>query len=162
MWSSLLEKASHKADNTGRSDLADLLRLRLANDTVRQAGVDWLFDTLIELTFERQEAYQNLKIARTSPHTFKSGLSTMVGSLVEIGYGVRCLSAEAGWARTPSDGVMRDGGLAQANIRHFGMSAKNMNYRLVSGDSLPVWINDAGVELNVGGLSRHLDILVGA
>ncbi|HEX8423078.1 MAG TPA: hypothetical protein VF634_06690, partial [Pyrinomonadaceae bacterium] len=34
--------------------------------------------------------------------------------------GVRVLTIEAGWPRTPRDGIVRGGGLASARISHFG------------------------------------------
>ncbi|MGI8493966.1 MAG: hypothetical protein ACR2L1_01470, partial [Pyrinomonadaceae bacterium] len=54
--------------------------------------------------------------------------------------GVRSLTVETGWTRTPSDGFMRGGSLAHARISHFGMSKANAELLLIrqNGD-LPYW-----------------------
>jgi hypothetical protein len=160
MWTNLLDEASLNAINTGRPDVAEYLRLKLANDTIRRIGVDWLFDTSIDLAIELQQTYNNLNIERVSPHSFTKGASKMIGSLVRFQYGVRCFSVEAGWARTPSDGIMRNGALAQSYLKHFGITSENADYRLVRGENLPVWRDDSGGEITTAILRKHFATLL--
>src|SRR5688500_10839293 len=159
-WASLLDEASSKAVRGGRTDIAEFLRLKIANDTIRKAAVEWLFETLVEMAFELQQIYRNITIERTSPHSFNHGSSNMAGALVEVKHGVRCLSVEAGWVRTPTDGIMRNGALAQARFRHFGMASENIEYRLVTGKPLPAWIDDAGNKMSIEDIRGHLALLV--
>ena len=42
------------------------------------------------------------------------------GRSLTLTAGVRVLTVEAGWPRTPRDGIVRGGGLATARISHFG------------------------------------------
>jgi hypothetical protein len=161
IWTKLLDEASLKALESGRSDIADYLRLKLANDTIRRSGVEWLSETMIGLASEAQRKFPSLRIDRISPHAFTSGTSTMVGSMIQMQYGVRCLSIEAGWVRSPSDGIMRNGGLAQARIKHFGMATSDAEYWLVRGHSLPVWIDKAGDEVSTSDLRSHLGLFLG-
>ena len=159
VWTEMLDIAGHKAAARGEDDLAAYLRLKAGNDAIRSRGVAWLFDTMVELAVERQGRSTGLTIEREEPHRFRRGNSTMVGGALFIRYGVRCLTLAAGWARTPSDGIMRGGALAHASITHFGLSRSNMDLSLMFGESLPVWM--AGEEvIDRPELDRHLDILL--
>jgi len=75
--------------------------------------------------------------------------------------GVRCLTLEAGWARTPSDGVMKKGALAMARITHFGMPAKTAELRLVRVHTLPTWLDEEQTAIDSIKLHRHFDIFLG-
>ncbi len=156
IWTDLLDHASLRAIESGRSDLAEYLSLKLANDTIRQVGVDWLFQALIDLAMEASETHPHMNIDRVSPHSFKVGTSNMVGSLIQVQQGVRCMSLEAGWVRTPSDGIMRNGALALARIRHFGMSTEDAEYKLIRAEPLPVWIDGQKVEIRTDEIRQHL------
>ena len=161
VWMELLNEASLKAFDDGRHDLADYLRLKLANDTIRRAGVEWLFNILIERASEASKTRPQLKIDRVSPHSFRIEASNMVGSLIQVQQGIRCISLEAGWVRTPSDGIMRNGALAHARIRHFGMATENAEYRLIRGDPLPIWIARDGSEVRTDDIHHHFQIFLG-
>jgi hypothetical protein len=160
IWMGLLDQASLRAVENGQHSVADYLRLKLANDTIRQTGVDWLFQTLIDQASEASIDRPQLKIDRVAPHSFKIGTSNMVGTLIQIQLGVRCLSLEAGWVRTPSDGIMRNRALAHARIKHFGMSTEDDEFRLIKGDPLPLWIDDEGAEIRADDVHRHLRIFL--
>ena len=160
IWADLLDEASLKAVDDGRSHVADFLRLKLANDTIRRTGIEWLLGTTIGLAGQAQQRYSNLRIDRISPHSFKIGMSTMVGSMVEINYGVRSLAVEAGWTRTPSDGIMPNGGLALARAKHFGMQSADATYRLIRGNALPMWIDELDKKLRADDLTRHLQLVL--
>jgi hypothetical protein len=160
VWKNLLDNASFRAVQSGRSDVADYLCLKLENDAIRRSGVDWLSHTLIELASDAQQTNPNLLIERVSPHSFKAGTSTMVGGLTRVQYGLRCLTLEAGWARTPAQGIMRNGGLAQCRFTHFGIPLATSEYMLVRGGTLPIWVNKAGEELKSCSFQHHLAILL--
>ena len=160
IWSKMLADASQNASNTGRQHVVEYLRLRATNDAIRMAGVSWLFDTFIELAGQAVRKHAAITIEREEPHSFKHGSSTMVGSLVRVRQGVRCLTVEAGWARTPSDGIMRNGALAFARITHFGMPKAGTAIRFVHGDDLPQWLDPNDVAVDASMLSSHFETLL--
>ena len=165
MWSQMLEGAAAKALDSGRGDLVEYLRLKAANDAIRAAGVDWLFDSLIEIASQATRRGTTVSIERKEPHSHRKGNSNMVGSLVEVRLGVRCLSLEAGWTRTPSDGIMRGGTLAAARISHFGMARANADLSLAYAGDLPIWHidEDDGKRrpFRICDLNEHFEIFLG-
>lgn len=160
IWSQLLSEAAAKAVAAGESDIADYLRLKAANDAVRTTGVKWLIDTAIEIAGQALRQHKALTIESKDPHNFSHGHSNMVGTLLEIRYGVRCLTVEAGWTRTPRDGIMRDGSLALAQIKHFGLQKLNAEFRLVHGKKLPDWVSKTNGIIDIAELKRHVDLLL--
>ena len=161
IWSQLLETAASKADETQRKHVAEYLRLKASNDAIRELGVRWLFDTVIEIAGPAMSGQHPVTIEREDPHTFIRGTSKMVGSRLFIRQGVRCLTVEAGWARIPSDGIMQKGALAYARIEHFGMQEKGGEIRLVHGEDLPQWLDDTDNFIDIRGLQLHFDIFIG-
>jgi len=157
VWVSLLDDATAKAIRAGRTDLADYLRLRATNDAIRNTGVAWLFDTMIEIA--TRPSQRAIKIERDDPHSFTRGSSNMVGSRLQIRHGVRCLTVEAGWARTPSDGIMQKGSLAFARFTHFGMPRETSEFRLVHAASLPHWLSENDAIIDSFVLQRHFELL---
>lgn len=139
IWSQMLAAATAKAHDSGRHDIADYLRLKAANDAIRSLGVKWLFDSLIEIAAEATRRSPTVAIKRQEPHNFARGNSNMVGSLMNVSQGVRCLTLEAGWTRTPGDGIMRGGTLAAAKLTHFGILKANADLSLAYVGDLPVW-----------------------
>jgi hypothetical protein len=84
----------------------------------------------------------NLQIENENPYRFEMNRATMVGSLLEFKFGVRRLSAEAGWTRTPQDGFMRHNALACARLRHFGQAKHDAELILVRAkDAPPQWFS---------------------
>ena len=140
IWSKMLTEALANAKAAGRQDVADYLTLKATNDAIRQTGVRWLFDSLIEIAGHPNRNNSRLSIEKQDPHSFAYRGSNMVGSLVRIRHGVRCLTVEAGWTRTPADGFMRGGALAFAKIAHLGISKFNAELSLTFLDNLPVWV----------------------
>jgi hypothetical protein len=161
VWSQMLGKAAAKAVATGQRDLADYLRLKTANDAVRTAGVGWLIDTVIEIAGQTATKHKSIVIEREDPHNFAHGHSNMVGTLLVVSYGVRCLNVEAGWTRSPRDGIMKKGALAFARITHFGLPKFGAELRLVHSETLPCWLNGSGEAIDSSELRRHLDLLLG-
>ena len=156
----MLNNAADKAAAFGRHQVAEYLRLKATNDAIRAAGVKWLFDTVIELAIEAQRLRPTLTIEREEPHRFAHGNSQMVGSLLSVRHGVRCLAVEAGWTRSPGDGVMQKNALAFARVAHFGLPRLGAELKLTRGDELPCWVSDAGGVVDSRELSRHFDLFI--
>jgi len=159
VWTEMIGRARDLATEAGDHDLADYLRLKATNDAIRSRGVAWLFETIIHMAAEQQRHRHGLIIEREEPYSFKRGNSNIVGSAVIVRQGVRCLTAAAGWVRTPSDGVMSKGALAYARFVHFGMPRSGEELRLYFGDDLPKWQTEEGAVVDASRLRRHLEIL---
>ena len=157
----MLDEATVRAQDSGRSHVAEYLRLKASNDAIRTAGVGWLFDTLIEIAGRASRDRQSITIEREEPHSFSLGSSNMVGSLLEVRQGVRCLSVEAGWVRTPGDGIMQKGALAYARIRHFGMPKAAAEFRLVHAETLPSWLAEDDTAIDSRAIRRHFEMFLG-
>ena len=125
-WAQMLAEAERRARGAGRGDVAEYLALRRTNDEARRIGIDWLLETFTQLAGDANRTGAALRIERTDEHRFQIGCSTMVGALLTLRAGsVRALRVEAGWPRTPTDGVVPGGGLARARIAHFGDAQAN-------------------------------------
>jgi hypothetical protein len=147
-WARRLAEAEQRAHASGRGDVADYLALRALNDLARNAGVEWLLAAFTEHAGEANRAGAGIRLANTDAHRFRVGASTMVGRRLTLTVGVRVLTIEAGWPRTPRDGIVRGGGLAAARITHFGNPPANDELLLMqkAGDA-PRWmaLDPAGV-----------------
>lgn len=141
IWTNQLNEARAKAQTTGREDVADYLALRATNDMIRQTSVRWLFESLIEIAAEANRTGANVQIETENQHRFQQGNSSLGGSLARFRQGVRCLTVEAGWTRTPADGFMRGGALAVARLSHFGISKHNAELLLVQTNNAPSWFS---------------------
>ncbi len=161
IWSQMLIEAGSRAGDDGRRDVADYLRLKATNNAIRSAGVGWLFDTVIEIVGPLMVGNNPVGVEREEPHSFARGSSTMVGALLRLRQGVRCLTVEAGWARTPADGIMQRGALVYARISHFGMPKAGAEIRLVHAASLPQWHGENGAVFDSGSLQRHFQLFLG-
>lgn len=159
VWAEMLDKATAKALDLEHTNIAAYLKLKAANDTIRSIGVGWFMDTTLEIAGEAVRRHAAITIEREEPHNFAHGNSNMVGTLLRIRYGVRCLTVEAGWTRTPRDGIMKNGALAFARITHFGLPQVGAEFRLVHGDSLPEWLDERNSRIESKDLSYHVDVL---
>jgi len=164
-WALALSEAERRARMAGHSELADYLSLRNSNDLLRKAGIEWLISSFTLLAGEANRAGASLQIQTQDAHRFRIGNSTMVGNLLTLSNGVRQLFVEAGWPRTPRDGVVRGGGLACANIRHLGVKAANEELLLSKTNSgSPSWVSStrtpASSQLHEVDIRRHLSILL--
>jgi hypothetical protein len=168
IWRRMIDEASARARLGGRSDVADYLALRANNDQLRSAGCKWLFDSFLELSDEASRQGIRLEIEQENPHRFDVGAATMVGSLLRFRFGIRSLTIEAGWTRTPADGFMRGNSLARARITHFGIRKANAELALLrpQTDAPPEWfaIGDTGGRSIVAAddLRRHFGIFTGS
>ncbi|MEP6944320.1 MAG: hypothetical protein ABJA02_00265 [Acidobacteriota bacterium] len=158
-WSAMIKQATEKAVDSGRHDIVQYLHLRAVNDAIRSEGVKWLFDSIIEIASSANRNNAAIEIETREPHSFTRGNSNMVGSLVNLRQGVRCLTVEAGWTRTPADGIMRGAMLAAARISHFGISRSNADLSLAYSGELPIWhidqVDDRRRPLRLVDLNEH-------
>ncbi len=139
VWTNFLNEAAARAKSDGRNDVTDYLELKTTNDFLRSTSIRWLFEAVTEIAAEANRNNANLTFENTDPHNFTDGKANLVGWLIRFRQGVRCLSVEAGWTRTPSDGFMRGGALAVGRVTHFGMSKKNAELILLKVENAPVW-----------------------
>jgi hypothetical protein len=139
-WAAALSEAEQRARLAGRRDVADYLALRNSNDLLRKAGIDWLLSSFLNHAGDANRKGGSIQIVNTDGHRFRMGNSTMVGRLITFTNGVRQLFVEAGWPRVPSDGIVRGGGLAAAQIRHLGIRSANDELLLSkSASGSPQW-----------------------
>src|SRR5687768_13921498 len=122
-WALALAEAEQRARAAGRTDITTYLALRTSNDLLRKTGRDWLQTMFATVAGEANRTGAGIQISREDDHRFKVGTATMVGSRLSLSNGVRMLFVEVGWPRTPSDGFIRGGGLACANIKHLGIKS---------------------------------------
>jgi hypothetical protein len=164
IWSAKLSNVIENARASGRDDLADYLTLKAANDSIRKAGAERLFQSFIDVALSSENVEKNIQVERESPHTFVHRNATMKGALLRITRGVRCLTVESGWTRAPSDGFMRLGGLAFARITHFGMPERNTELVLKPNDESSLWItvklNELTDSFESPDAARHLAIFL--
>lgn len=144
-----MQEAERRARTHGRGDVADYLRLRAVNDAARRTGIDWLFATFSAAAGEANRNGAGISIdfakdsakdaANNTGHRFQVGAATMQGAKMVLRRGVRELVIEAGFPRTPPDGFIRGGGLACANIRHFGNPKANLALMLMREKDAVRW-----------------------
>ncbi len=142
-WARRLAEAEQRARTSGRSDVADYLALRALNDVARSVGIEWLLAAFTAHAGEaNRTADASILLTHADAHRFRSGNSTMVGRRLTLTLGVRSLTIEAGWPRTPRDGIVRGGGLAMARISHFGKRRDDDELILIQNggsDAAPRW-----------------------
>lgn len=162
-WAVALAEAEQRARLAGRGDIAEYLALRNSNDLLRKAGIDWLTTSFVNIAGDANRAGASIQVANSDGHRFRIGTSTMVGRLVSLTNGVRQLVVEAGWPRTPRDGIVRGGGLASANVRHVGIRRADEELllsRSVAGS--PQWtsVTKKPHVFHESDIRRHLAILL--
>lgn len=168
-WARMMNEAAAKAHASGQSDVVEYLRLKASNDSIRAAGVKWLFDSMFEIAsnLNRNNAQNTSQIIieNVNPHRFTSKNAVLIGSLARFRQGVRCLSVEAGWTRTPNDGFMRGNALAGARISHFGISRHDAELVLARGqEDAANWFtidkNGERILLDANPLIKHFQIFL--
>ena len=158
-WELALAEASHRAQRAGRADIARYLDLRRRNDLLRRTAIDWLNATFTALAADANRVNAGIQIERRDDHRFRRGSATMVGTQLMFRRGVRTLTIESGWPRTPRDGIVRGDGLACAHIKRLGR--KRMDDELVlirTKTDSPQWFvlnDDERSPLNDSYLRRH-------
>lgn len=166
VWTQKLAEAAENARLSGRHDVADYLELKAANDAIRKTSVDWLFDTAVRIAAEANRELSGISVEREEPYSFSLRGANLVGSLLRLRRGLRCMTLEAGWTRTPADGFIRGGALAIARIVHFGMPKANAELALVKRSETPAWMqvsdDNRMSEFTSDGLLEHFKIFHGA
>ena len=159
-----LNAALERAKAAGRTDVAEYLLLKTANDAIRSACVDWLLDSALAIARQANQNNARIAIENENPHRFAVGNSHPVGALVRFSQGVRCLTIEAGWTRQPADGFMRGGALALARLTHFGMARENEDLALIKNGTAPDWFavraGGSRKEFDARDLQRHFQIFL--
>ena len=165
VWARIINEARAKAEASGRGDVAEYLALKASNDAIRAASVKWLFDAALDIASQANRENSSIAFENETPHSFAFGNANLVGSLARFRQGVRCLSVEAGWTRTPADGFMRGGALACARINHFGMSKSNAELLLVQKEAALNWFaidkNGSRVLFDSKDLQHHFRVFLG-
>jgi len=163
-WELALAEAAQRAQRTGRADIARYLDLRRRNDLLRRTAIDWLNAAFTSLAADANRSSAGIQIERHEDHRFRRGPATMVGTAVIFRRGVRALTIESGWPRTPRDGIVRGDGLACANIKHLGRARLNDELVLAkTKNESPQWYvqkDDQRSPLNDSILRRHFSILI--
>jgi hypothetical protein len=139
IWEQMLSNAIENAEFSGKNDVAEYLKLKATNDAIRAESSKWLIETTLEIADKFLKKGVNINIENENPYRFEINKANIVGSLLRLQYGLRCMSFEIGWTRTPSDGFMRGNALAFAKISHFGMAKKNAELHLAKLDDVPQW-----------------------
>lgn len=162
-WELALAEATQRAHGAGRADIARYLDLRRRNDLLRRAATDWLNESVTVLAADANRHGAAIQIERQTEHRFRRGSATMVGPQLVFRRGVRELSVEVGWPRTPRDGIVRGNGLACANLKHLGRPRLNQELVLVSSaHGSPQWFilkDDGRALLAASDLRRHFALL---
>ena len=162
-WDLALADAKNRARAAGRVDIADYIDLRRRNDLLRTTATRWLLDLAVSLAADANRAGADVQIDRDDAHRFPRGQATMVGNRITFRSGVRALTIESGWPRTPRDGIIRGNALACANIKHLGRPRMNQELILVSSSKgSPQWLivkDDLRSRLTESHLRRHFSIL---
>jgi len=165
VWAEKLSEAAAKAHAAGRADVAEYLALKATNDMIRQTSANWLLESLLEIVNESNQGGARITIETENPYRFAFRNSHLVGSLLSFRQGVRCLTVETGWTRTPADGFMRGGALAAARISHFGISKHNAELVLILEKNVPSWfsVEKTGKRelFDAKNLQRHFQVFVG-
>jgi hypothetical protein len=159
-WEMALAEAQTRAHAAGRRDIADYLSLRRRNDLLRRIGTDWLINEFVLLAGEANRSGAGIQLERNNEHRFSRGTASMVGRQVTLRRGVRAVTIESGWPRTPKDGIVRGGGLACANIKHLGRPRLNQELLLIrSSTGSPEWVvvnDDERTRLTETDLQHHV------
>jgi len=165
VWEHLIAEAARQPQEIAQAGLAEFIAVKTANDQIREMHMRRLLDTI-----RRAAEHANLKNARitienTDSHIFKLDRMQLRGSLLKLRQGIRCLTIEAGWTRTPADGFMRGNALAVAQISHFGIARENAELHLLKFEDHYQWFtvgkNSLRTSFEVEDLIRHLQIFLG-
>lgn len=164
-WAVALAEAEAQSRASGRTDISEYLALRRSNDLIRKTGSDWLLTLFETVAGEANRTGAAIQISKEADYRFRVGNAHMLGSLLSLESGVRRVSVEVGWPRTPRDGFIRGGGLACGTIKHFGMKSASEQLRLVLDPAgTPRWIavgkHDHHQEIREADVRNHVAMLL--
>ena len=165
VWNNLINHTDFDVRNAGKGELTDYLALKNANDKIRTTAVKWLFDILLEAVERANGKNARIAVEQKDSHKFDHRNAVLTGSLLRFRQGVRCLTIEAGWTRTPNDGFMRGNALAYSKFTHFGFAKQNAELVLRRTDDLPEWfiIDDDNLLylFDLNQLVKHFHVFLG-
>jgi hypothetical protein len=165
VWEQLISEAAKNPQGIGREGLADFIAVKTANDAIRETSIRWLLETMREAAEHANLKRAGIVIEAAEPHRFSLGKMNLGGSLLRFRQGIRCLTVEAGWTRTPADGFMRGNALAVARLTHFGVPKANAELHLLKFEDRPQWFTVTNMGLRVSfeieDLIRHFKIFLG-
>ena len=164
VWEQMLAEAAKTPQL--RDGLAEFIAVKTANDALREMSVKWLFETMQEVAEHANSKNAGISIEKSDSHRFSSANTSYVGSLLKFRQGVRCLTVEAGWTRSPGDGFMRGNALAVARLTHFGIAKANAELHLIKFEDRPRWFTVGEDRLRISfelkDLINHFQIFLGA
>jgi hypothetical protein len=164
-WELALAEANNRARAAGRGDIANYLSLRQRNDLLRSTATEWLVNAALLVAAKANRHGAGIQIEQDDTHRFQRGSATMVGRRITLRRGVRAITIETGWPRTPRDGIVRGGALAGGNIKHFGRPRANVELLLMrSSSGAPQWyIHDQHGKKSVlseAEIQAHISLLI--
>jgi hypothetical protein len=165
VWEQLIAEAAKNPQAAGGEGFAEFLAVKTANDAIRETSVKWLLDSMRQTAEHANRKNANITIETLDQHRFSLGKMQLGGSMLRFRQGIRCLTVEAGWTRTPTDGFMRGNALAVASITHFGIARANAELHLLRFEDRPQWFtvaqNGMRVSFELADLIRHFQIFLG-
>jgi hypothetical protein len=166
VWEQLISEAAKNPQAVADEGFAEFLAVKTANDRLRETSVRWLLDTMRQAAEHANLKGVGISIEAAEPHRFAIDKMQLGGSMLRFRHGIRCLTVEAGWTRTPADGFMRGNALAVARLTHFGIAKANAELHLVKFEDRPQWFTVTNIGLRVSfeitDLVRHFQIFLGA
>jgi hypothetical protein len=154
----LITEAAITPNALAGEELFDFIAVRTANDKIRRNAINQLFSTMQEIAKHANRKNANIIIQSTEPHHFSIGQMNLSGAMMRFRRGIRCMTVEAGWTRTPKDGFMRGNALAIAKISHFGMTHENVELHLIKFENRPHWFKVDDEQMRI---SFELEDLIG-
>ena len=165
VWEELIAEAAQNPLAAGGEGFAEFLAVKNANDQVREASVRWLLETMRRAAEHANQKGTGITIETADAHRFSIDRMHLAGALLRFRQGIRCLTVEAGWTRTPADGFMRGNALAVARLTHFGVPRANAELHLIRHEDRPQWFTVTNIGLRVSfeiqDLIRHFQIFLG-
>jgi hypothetical protein len=165
VWEQLIAEAAKNPQAVAGEGFAEFLAVKNANDRVREASVGWLLETMRKAAEHANGKNVGIKIESADPHRFSIDKMHLAGALLRFKQGIRCMTVEAGWTRTPADGFMRGNALALARITHFGIARANAELHLIKHEDRPQWFTVTNLGLRVSfeihDLIKHFQIFLG-
>jgi hypothetical protein len=164
IWSDILTAKPGDDDPAARRIFADFATLKATNDQIRTRAVEWLIAWFTDLAAHANRHNVSIETERKEPHSFIAYGANMVGVKTVFRHGIRCLTVEAGWTRLPSDGFMRGGALAVAQVRHFGIKEHSSDLALLKTGESSAWFeidsDNTARPLEPESLVRHMSVLI--
>jgi hypothetical protein len=165
VWEQLINEAAKNPEAPGHEGFADFIAVKTANDAIRETSVRWLLETMRKAAEHANLKRAGILIEAQEPHRFSLDKMHLGGSLLRFRQGIRCLTVEAGWTRTPADGFMRGNALAVARLTHFGIAKANAELHLLKFEDRPQWFTVTNMGLRVSfeleDLIRHFQTFLG-